>query len=411
MAGGKSTHPDRRQVVAGVAATAALSACSKGAAAMPKIAVIGAGMAGSSAAMHLSKRGAKVTLFDQFSFGHEMGSSHGATRLFRTAYFEHPNYVPILQRAMAMWKEFEKEAGETLFVQAGVLEAGPPDGFLLTGLNAAIEQHDLPVIHLDRGALKREHPLLTLPSSFEAIFEHEAGFVFAGKTVAHQIRIAKERGAILRPETRIAGWEPAKGGVALATDTGEGGGEEIFDRIIIAAGVWANGLINIPQAEVTPVPKTLFWRRPDTDQFDLGKGFAPFAVETGDGCLFYGFPSIDADGVKVAEHTGGESVARAEDRSFDPASNEEGDLETFLAATIPGLAGKEGKHQGCLYENSSDHNFLIDRHPVSDRVIFAAGLSGHGFKFAPVLGETLATMALENRTPAEWEFLSLKRFG
>lgn len=411
MAERKPNLPDRRRVVAGAAAAAALSACSKGAAAMPRIAVIGAGMAGSSAAMHLSKRGAKVTLFDQFAFGHEMGSSHGATRLFRTAYFEHPNYVPILQRAMAMWKEFEKEAGETLFVEAGVLEAGPPDGFLLTGLRAAIEQHDLPVIRLDAAALKREHPLLTLPPSFEAIFEREAGFVFAGKTVAHQIRIAKEHGAVLRPETRISAWEPAKDGVALATGADEGGSEEIFDRVVIAAGVWANGLLNIPQAEVTPVPKTLFWRRPDTDQFDLGKGFAPFAVETEDARLFYGFPAIDADGVKVAEHTGGENLARAEDRSFDPAPNEDGDLEKFLAASIPGLAGKDGKHQGCLYENSSDHNFLIDRHPSSDRVIFAAGLSGHGFKFAPVLGETLAIMALDDRTPAEWEFLSLRRFS
>lgn len=208
MTHSKKDHPDRRQVVAGAAATAALAACSKGRTAMPRVAVIGAGMAGSAAAMHLSKRGAKVTLFDQFAFGHEMGSSHGATRLFRTAYFEHPNYVPILQRAMAMWKDFEKEAGETLFHQTGVLEAGPVDGFLLTGLRPAIEQHSLPVIHLGAAELKRDHPLLTLPPSFEAIFEHEAGFVFAGKTVAHQIRIAKEHGAKLRPEARISGWSP-----------------------------------------------------------------------------------------------------------------------------------------------------------------------------------------------------------
>jgi len=162
---------------------------------------------------------------------------------------------------------------------------------------------------------------------------------------------------------------------------------------------------------VTPVPKTLFGRQPETDAFDLGNWFAPFAVETEDGRLFYGFPSIDADGVKVAEHTGGESLASPEDRSFDPAPNEEADLDAFLLSTIPSLAGRPGKHQGCLYEISSDHHFLIDRHPKSDRVIFAAGLSGHGFKFAPVLGEALAIMALEDRTPEGWEFLSLARFS
>lgn len=399
--------PDRRQVVAGAAAAAAVSACSKGASVMPEVAVIGAGMAGSSAAMHLSKRGAKVTLFDQYAFGHEMGSSHGATRLFRTAYFEHPNYVPILQRALAMWKAFETQAGETLFHQTGVIEAGPPEGFLLTGLRAAILQHDLPVVRLTAQDLKRDHPLLTLPPSFEAIFEHEAGFVLAGKTVAHQIRLAREHGAILRPGARISSWEARADGVALKTDTGE----EIFDRLVIAAGVWANGLIDLPLAGVTPVPKTLFWRRPATDRFDLGKGFAPFGVETADGRFFYGFPAIDADGVKVAEHTGGQALSRPEDRSFDPAPTEEADLDAFLASTIPALAGRKGKHQGCFYEISSDRHFLIDRHPKSDRVVFAAGFSGHGFKFAPVLGEALAIMTLEDKTPADWEFLSLKRFG
>ena len=360
---------------------------------MAKVAVIGAGMAGSAAALHLARRGARVTLFDQYAFGHDRGSSHGATRLFRTAYFEHPDYVPILQRALSMWRAFERDAGETLFYQTGVLEAGPPDGFLLTGLRKAIAMHDLPVVHLDAAALARAHPLMTLPPSFEAVFEREAGFVLAGRTVAHQVRLATAHGARLRPETRIAGWSPVKDGVAVET----GDGAEIFDRVIIAAGAFADGLLDLPSAAVTPVAKTLYWRRPDTDQFDLGKGFAPFAVETADGRFFYGFPSIDAEGVKVAEH------ARDEDA--------EADLEAFLAATIPALAGRPGARQGCLYENSSDRHFLIDRHPRSDRIIFAAGLSGHGFKFAPALGETLAIMALEDRTPAEWEFLSLKRFS
>lgn len=403
-------NPDRRRVALGAAAIAGAAALSanrtRAASRMAEIAVIGAGLAGSAAALHLARRGARVTLFDQFPFGHDKGSSHGATRLFRTAYFEHPNYVPILQRAMAMWKAFEKDAKETLFHQAGLLEAGPPDGFLLTGLRQAIEQHRLPVLHLDAAALKRDHPLLNLPPSFEAIFEREAGFVLASKTVAAQIRLAKENGAVLRPETRIEAWEPGAQGVVVHA----GAGPERFDRVVIAAGTWANALLRLPDAEVTITPKTLFWRRPATDEFDLGGGFVPFAVETKDGRLFYGFPSIDADGVKVAEHTGGAAIDRPEDRRQGPAPNEEEDLEAFLAATIPALAGRPGADQGCLYEISADHHFLIDRHPEDARVIFAAGLSGHGFKFAPALGETLAIMALDDRTPAEWAFLSLDRF-
>lgn len=397
--------PDRRKVVAGAAALGLAAACAKPKA-MPKVAVVGAGMAGSSAALHLARRGAKVTLFDQFAFGHDRGSSHGATRLFRIAYFEHPDYVPILQRAFTMWKALEKDAGETLFHQTGVLEAGRPDMGFMQGLAKAVSDHQLPVPQLDAAQIARDHPQLKLPADFIAFFEREAGFVMAGKTVMHQIRLAKEAGAALRPETPIAGWTPSAGGVTIETASGA----ETFDRLVIAAGAWAQGLINLPAASVTPWPRTLFWRRPPTDEFKLGS-FACFAVEETDGRFYYGFPAIDGEGVKVAEHSGGGPIARPEDRGDAAEPGESEAIDAFLEQRIPPLARQPGNFQRCLYEKSADEHFLIDRHPASDRVVFAAGLSGHGFKFSPVLGETLAIMTLEDRTPREWEFLSLKRFG
>ncbi|MGH8595053.1 MAG: FAD-dependent oxidoreductase, partial [Gammaproteobacteria bacterium] len=180
-----------------------------------------------------------------------------------------------------------------------------------------------------------------------------------------------------------------------------------FDRVVIAPGPWANELLNLPAAPVSPVQKTLYWRRPASNEFNLERGFPSFAIETDDDRLFYGFPGIDEAGVKIAEHTGGVPIATPEDRDETPASNEALDLEAFLAATLPALAGRPGHFQRCLYEMSADGHFLVDRHPDSDRVIFAAGLSGHGFKFAPVLGEALASMALDDCTPAGFEFLSL----
>lgn len=406
--------PDRRTILAGAAAAAALAACErpdvtplkKRPASGVSVAVIGAGMAGSAAALHLARRGAKVTLFDQFEFGHERGSSHGATRLFRIAYFEHPNYVPILQRAHAMWKAFEIEAGEPLFFETGVLEAGLPEGGFMKGLAKAVADHNLPVPQLDAAQIRRDHPQLRLPSDFVAWFEREAGFVMAGKTVAHQIRLAKEAGAALRPATPVLGWSPVTGGVAIETAAGA----ERFDRIVIAAGAWANSLIGLPVADVKPWPRTLFWRRPQTDEFRLGT-FACFAVEQTDGRFFYGFPAIDEQGVKVAEHSGGAAIDRPEDRGDEAEPGENEAIDRFLEATIPALAGRPGTFQRCLYEVSPDHDFMIDRHPLSDRVVFAAGLSGHGFKFSPVLGEALATMTLDDRTPEHFEFLSLRRFS
>lgn len=407
------TAPNRRTVIAGAAAAATLAACEKPErktpmkpAAGPSVAVIGAGMAGSAAAMHLARAGARVTLFDQFAFGHDRGSSHGATRLFRIAYFEHPDYVPILQRAFAMWKSLEKEAGEPLFHQTGVLEAGAPEGGFMQGLAKAVADHDLPVPQLDAAQIAREHPHLRLPAHFIAYFEREAGFVLAGKTVAHQIRFAKEAGAALRAQTPVLGWSAAADGVAVETAAGA----ETFDRLVITAGAWANDLLNLPKADVKPWPRTLFWRRPQTDEFALGK-FACFAIEEDDGRFFYGFPSIDDQGVKVAEHSGGAAIAHPEDRGDSAEPGESEAIDAFLDQRIPALARQPGSFQRCLYEVSSDHHFLIDRHPASDRVVFAAGLSGHGFKFSPVLGEALSIMTLEDRTPEHFKFLSLQRFA
>lgn len=374
---------------------------------MTSVAVIGAGMAGSAAALALARRGADVTLFDQFPFGHDRGSSHGETRLFRTAYFEHPDYVPLLQRALRAWRVLEAAAGERLFIQSGLLEAGPPEGPMMRGLEAAVAAHRLPVARLTGADLKQHHPQFCTPSHFEAIFEKEAGIILARKTVAAQIRLAAREGARLRPRTPIGDWRAAPGGVVVATSSGE----ETFDRLVIAAGAYAAPLLRLPRAIVTPIEKTLFWRRPQTDGFALGDGFAPFAVETDDARFFYGFPAIDADGVKIAEHNGGAPLPRPEDRLDAPAPGEEDAIDQFLAAVIPALAGLPGKRQTCLYEASPDRHFLIDRHPGDARVVFAAGLSGHGFKFAPVLGEALAAMTLDDRTPPEWDFLSLKRFG
>lgn len=372
-----------------------------------RIAVIGAGVAGAAAALALARSGARVTLFDQYATGHDRGSSHGATRLFRTAYFEHPDYVPILQRALAGWKALNAETGERVFIQSGVIEAGPADGFLMPGLDAAIARHSLPVDRLTRAALKKDHPALSIPDAFEAIFERDAGFILADKALAAMLRLAEAAGATLRARTRIARWSPAKDGVAVETPTGA----EIFDRLIIAAGSWADALIGLEAAHVALVEKTLFWRKPETNAFTLEAGFAPFGVETEDGAFFYGFPAIDRDGVKVAEHTRRETIRDHGARTAQPAPGEEDAIDAFLGRFCPALAGRRGKFQRCLYEMSADGNFLIDRHPDCDRVIFAAGLSGHGFKFAPALGEALRHMALEDETPAEWAFLSLKRFG
>ncbi|MEZ5922354.1 MAG: N-methyl-L-tryptophan oxidase [Parvularculaceae bacterium] len=374
---------------------------------MIDVAIIGAGAAGAAAAYALTKRGARVCVYDQFEFCGERGSSHGVTRLFRTAYFEHPNYVPILKRARALWRELERAAGDELYFETGVLEAGPKHGPLVSGLRTAIAAHEIAFEEMNAHEATKRFPQFALPEDYAVFLEREAGFLFAEKSVGAMLRLAAQAGAHLHPATKVEDWDALENGVSVKTAQGEAR----FDRLVIAPGVWANDMLKLPSKLVAPTPKTLFWRRPKTNAFDQHKGFPPFAIETDDGRLFYGFPAIDEHGVKAAEHTSGAAIARPEDEKPDPEPQECAALEEFLSEFIPALAGREGAHKRCRYEMSPDGDFLIDKHPSSDRVSFAAGLSGHGFKFAPALGEALADLALNGETGPEWDFLSLARFS
>jgi len=373
---------------------------------MIDIAIIGAGAVGAAAAYALTKRGARVCVYDQFEFCGERGSSHGATRLFRTAYFEHPNYVPILKRARALWRDLERAAGDELYFETGVLEAGPAHGPLISGLRTAMAAHEIAIEEMNACETMKRFPQFALPEDYVVFLEREAGFLFAEKSVAAMLRLAAQAGARLHPATKVEDWGASEKHVSIRTAQGDAR----FDRLVMAPGVWANDMLRLPSKLVAPTPKTLFWRRPETGAFNLDEGFPPFAIETEDARLFYGFPAIDELGVKAAEHTGGESIARPEDESAEPDPEEGAALDGFLSDFIPALAGRSGPHKRCRYEMSPDGDFIIDTHPSSDRVSFAAGLSGHGFKFAPALGEALADLALNGEAGPEWEFLSLARF-
>ncbi|MCA8889609.1 MAG: N-methyl-L-tryptophan oxidase [Parvularculaceae bacterium] len=370
-------------------------------------AIIGAGVIGSATALALTQTGAKVTLFDRFDFGHDHGSSHGPTRLFRTAYFEHPDYVPLLKRAQGMWRALQAAAGEQLVFETGVVETGPPDGFVISGVRRAAREHKLHVETLNRTQLEEKCPGLAPPSSHDVLFEREAGFLRADMIINAQLGLAHNNGAIMRPGTNITSWHAGRDGVRVETPSGT----EKFDRLIIACGPWANDMLGDVGVKCSPVAKALFWRRTPNASYSNTNGFTPFAVETDDARMFYGFPAIDEDGVKFGEHTGGAALAGADDRPATPTNDDIDSAEAFLGAFIRPLAGKADKHAMCTYAMSPDGHFVIDRHPLdAERVCFAAGLSGHGFKFAPVIAEALARMAVSEDDPDGFAFLSLKRF-
>jgi sarcosine oxidase len=372
-----------------------------------RCAIIGAGVIGSAAAYALARRGADVELFDQFNLFHTRGSSHGATRMLRIAYYEHPDYAPLMRRATSLWRDLEAASYQTLFHQSGVFMAGYENGALIPGVLKAADQHGLLLEHISVEEAARQCEWLSFPKGIKIIREPEAGIIFADKAIAALLSCATENGAKVRGQSIVLNWEPTPDGIVVRTQNGA----ERFDRMIITTGAWANDLLGDIGAPITPISKNLFWLSPQDRRFSLESGYSAFAIETEDMRFYYGFPAIDRDGVKIAEHTGGYSLTHATDEPPETFQAEDSrNLQTFLSRFAPKLRRNFSKAQKCLYEASPDRHFIVDHHPADARICFAAGLSGHGFKFAPVLGEVLADLASDKDLPPEIRFLSLERF-
>jgi monomeric sarcosine oxidase len=379
--------------------------------------VLGTGGVGSAALYHLAKRGARTLGIDRFPGGHDRGSSHGDTRIIRLAYFEHPDYVPLLRRAYQLWAELERTVDERLYHQVGLLEAGPLDGELVPGVLRCAREHQLDLEPLDAAAVARRYPGFRLPEGCQAVFERQAGFLRVERCVLAHLRAAAACGAEHRTGIDILGWRrettPSAAGAPGVITVETTRGPVATRRLVITPGAWAPELLAGPSGRF-PAPfrvlrKHLHWFQPRTQDY-AGPAGCAFFFELPWG-MFYGFPPIDELGVKVANHAGGEQVVQplGYNRSLDIEDRQL--VETFVGAYMPGLSRSHRRHATCLYTMTPDGHFIVDRHPECDQVVLAAGLSGHGFKFASVLGETLATWALDGAPGLPVEFLGLNRFA
>ncbi len=366
--------------------------------------VLGAGGIGSAALYQLARRGVRVLGIDRFSPPHDRGSSHGQTRVIRQAYFEHPDYVPLLVESYRGWRELEQFANRRLFNQVGLIQAGPADGVVVPGVLRAAATHGLAVEQMTAGGVRRRWPGLAIPDELSGVFEPAAGYLLVEDCVRAHLEAASAAGGKLLTETEVASWTADGQEVRVRTERGE----MRADRLIITAGAWAGRLLADLKVPLLIRRKSLFWFTTDAPEYDVSRGFPVFLFELPVG-IYYGFPKLDERGVKFAEHSGGRLVENPleVDRSIDP--DEQHRLVDVLAMHLPGVSSNVTDHTVCLYTMSPDENFIVDRHPNHPSVVFAAGLSGHGFKFAPVLGKALAELALDGGTELPIKFLSLAR--
>jgi sarcosine oxidase len=370
--------------------------------------VIGGGGMGSAAAAEISRRGRSVILLDRFPPPHDRGSSHGQSRLIRLAYFEHPDYVPLLHEAYRLWRRLEADVGRALLTESGLVLCGPPDGEAVRGTLHAAAVHGLEVECLDAATGMARHPGLRLPADWLVVHEPRGGWLRVEDCVRAGLDLAVRHGARLDTPVTVRGWSRTGSGFVVDTDRGRYAAE----RLVIAAGPWAGALVDLPALPLVVLRKGLFWFQPAVEhRGTLAAGAFPcFAFDTPAG-FYYGFPAIEGGAVKVAEHSGGTVVTDplTVDRGID--AGELARVEEILAAHLPAACGPRVAAATCLYTMSPDGHFILGPHPRHPGVAIAAGFSGHGFKFASVVGAILADLALEGATDHPIGFLSPERFG
>lgn len=372
--------------------------------------VLGTGGVGGAALYQAAKRGLRVLGLDRFPPGHDRGSSHGETRIIRQAYFEHSDYVPLLLRSYALWAELEQELGVQLFRQVGLLQVGPADGAVVPGVLHAARLHGLAVDSLTAEEAARRFPAFNIPAGMTAAFEAKAGYLWVERCVLAHLAAAKAHGAELRTGVTIAGWSPEGTGLRVQTSAGDFSAA----RLVLAPGPWAPELLGDLGVPLTVRRKHVYWfEAPPLCREEAGTPTYLFELPHG---VFYGFPGIANQGLKVGEHSGGEQVA---DPLTDPRSanpHDQARVQGFLAECLPSLAAggtvpAPQRTSICYYTLSPDENFLVGKHPRDERVAFACGLSGHGFKFVGALGEGLVDLLTGVAPRKPLDFLSPARFS
>jgi sarcosine oxidase len=369
--------------------------------------VIGVGTMGSAACYQLAKRGVRVLALERFDIPNCMGSAHGFSRMIRLAYFEHPDYVPLLRRSYELWDELQAELGREVIRITGGVYIGPPGAEVLEGSLRSVREHNLPHELLDAAEASRRFPQFVIPQDYRCLHDHKAGLVFPERAVAGYAEMALRRGAELHGQEAVISWEPSGNGATVHTNRGSYSAA----KLLFCGGAWTDKLVRDLGVPLTVTRQPLAWVWPKQPAlFELGK-MPVWIMEHRDGSNHYGFPMLpDNPGLKLATHV---RTAPTDAERLDRTAREDDQrtIRWVLRNHIPQADGPLLSLRVCMYTNSPDHHFIIDHHPRHASVTIACGFSGHGFKFASALGEALSELVIDGRTSLPMAFLGLKRFA
>jgi sarcosine oxidase len=369
--------------------------------------VVGLGAHGSAAAAALARRGLRVLGLERFGRGDAHGSSGGWSRMIRIAHYEDPGLVPLAEASWDRWLALGEEVGTTLLQETGGLYGGPPGHAVVAGTHEGAARHGLAFEVLDAAEIHRRWPIFRPAEDTTAIFEGKAGMLHADRANDGHLQVAERAGAELRFGRRVVDWRPAAGGgfeVEDAQGSVVGG-----DHLVLAAGPWIGGLVPDLRLPLRVERECPCWFTPTVNPSSIGADQLPIWVIVEQGTAYYGIRHDPEIGLKVSIHHWGTYGDPDEiDRVVADAEIER--IRAWMRTRMPEANGPLANAQVCLYTNTPDEQFVIDRHPAASGVAFASACSGHGFKFAPVIGEILADLALTGATDYPIEPFRARRF-
>jgi sarcosine oxidase len=368
--------------------------------------VAGVGGMGSAAVFHLARRGLRVLGLERFDVLHSFGSSHGLTRIIRLAYSEHPSYVPLLRRAYELWHELEDLDGRTLLYKTGNLEGGLPEGNVFQGARDAADLHHLPFAVMTGDEVNERWPGYRLPSDHRVVFQPDGGFLASEECILAHVRQALTAGGEIRWREAVLEWGPLDDGVWVQTDRGryEAG------RLVLSAGAWMGKLVPELASLAVPERQVLAWLQPTRPElFALGR-FPVFYLQVEEG-RYYGFPEWGIPGFKFGKYNHLRENVDPDAMDREPNDRDEEVLRAFARRYFPHGEGPTVALKACLFTNAPDEHFILDAHPSYPQVTLASPCSGHGYKFASVIGEIVADLVEHGRTNHDLGLFRLDRFS
>ncbi len=368
--------------------------------------VLGVGGMGSSTLYQLARRRKRVLGIERYDIPHAMGSSHGETRIIRLAYYEDPSYVMLLQRSYELWRSIQSRAGERLLHTTGSVDASPSDSWVFKGSLQSCLEHDLPHEVLTSRELTARFPGYRLPRETMAVYQPDGGFLLPERCIVAHVQAAQAEGAVVHGREEVLDWQPTRDGVRVTTDKDT----YTAERLVITAGAWNRKLLPFLDRLAVPERQVLAWLQPRKPKLFSPKRFPVFNLLVDEG-RFYGFPAFGVPGFKFGKYHHFEEFGNPEELDREPRRADEVMLGEFAARHFPDGFGPTMALQTCYFTNTPDKHFIIDLHPQYPQVSFASPCSGHGYKFASVIGEIMADLAERETTRHNIELFRLDRFG